>query len=452
MSSGAQTAPASFPPCCPELKKDDACDVLDFHYRLIHNTTVTVNDQRQAVPVEVILHLQLERCPGSLTLGDLVYSQTLFPGEKVRLFTADRRTRFTFDTASKLSYRNEQTQEEQFYMSSMSDFMSDVTVRDEARATNQSKGSSTGHSSGSGAIESFFAGSSVDVSGSYNAESTSDFLRELSQHAEASHHASEQGTRSANSVSVGEVQTRTHTEAESQDHFESSSREFSNLNRCHAATFFFYRINKTQTVRVTLESIERRVIDPAADTRVTKNPFVSVGEIATIPAGVLTTAKDRLEVERIGRESVAARESSAVPVGAGSASTPRFGVALLSTALAQRIAVEPMPTAVRQQALRQVDEGLVAKKLLTAVGGQVSPEARTQFSFELRSSLPTPGLLVKGCLDECNICEPERKLEIQLDLDRKKLENDRLKREIELMEKDQEHRCCPAGRPPRPEE
>ena len=33
--------------------------------------------------------------------------------------------------------------------------------------------------------------------------------------------------------------------------------------------------------------------------------------------------------------------------------------------------------------------------------------------------------------------------EIALELERKRLENERLKREIELMDKDQEHRCCP---------
>lgn len=182
---------------------------------MIHNTTVTVGDQRQNVAVEVIIHARLERCPGPLALGDLVYSQTLFPGEKVRLFTSDRRTRYTFDSATKVSYRTEQTQEEQFYLSSMSDFMSDVTVRDSSRATNQSKGSAQGHAGTSGAIQSFFGGASVDVSGSYSAESTSDFPRELSQHARASHHASEQGTRAASAVSIGEIQTRTHAQAES---------------------------------------------------------------------------------------------------------------------------------------------------------------------------------------------------------------------------------------------
>ncbi|MDE2089167.1 MAG: hypothetical protein KGJ12_04005 [Gammaproteobacteria bacterium] len=443
MSNETHPQPAGFPPCCPDLKKGEVCDTLDFHYRVVHNTTVATGDQRQNVAVEVIMHARLERCPGPLVLGDLVYSQTLFPGEKVRLFTADRRTRYTFDSATKVSYRAEQTQEEQFYLSSMSDFMSDVTVRDSSRATNQSKGSAHGHAGTSGAIQSFFGGASVDVSGSYSAESTSDFLRELSQHARSSHHASEQGTRAASAVSIGEVQTRTHTQAESQDHFESSSREFSNPNHCHAITFFFYRINKTQTVRFKLESIQRRVVDPAADTKVTKNPFVSRGEIATIPAGVLATSKDRLDIERIGRESVAAQETSAVPVGAGLAGA-RFGTPLLAAGFVARPVLEPLPAAVRQQALKQVDERLVAAKLLTAVGGQVSPEAQKQFSFEIHSSLPTPGMLVKGCLDECDVCEPELKREIEIDLERKKLENDRLKRQIELMEKDQEHRCCPA--------
>src|SRR5690349_11446648 len=117
-------------PCCPPLETDRPCDVLDFHYRQIHNTIVVVNDRRQTVPVEVLIHTRLARCSGPMTLGDLVYSTTLLPGEKVRLFTTDRRSRFSFDSATKVSYRNEQTQEEHFYMSSMHDFMSDLTVRD----------------------------------------------------------------------------------------------------------------------------------------------------------------------------------------------------------------------------------------------------------------------------------------------------------------------------------
>ncbi|HTE14241.1 MAG TPA: hypothetical protein VK642_04125, partial [Burkholderiales bacterium] len=231
-------------PCCPVLAKDVVCDVLDFHYRTRHTTSVASGGRR--IQVEVLIHARLERCPGPMTLGDLVYSTTLLPGEKVRLFTSDRRTRFSIDSESKVSYRHEQTSEERYYMSSMHDFMSDLSVRDSGNASSSNKGSARGHAETSGAIESFFAGPSVDVNGSYDSSSTSSFLRELSQHASASDRRSESGARAASSVSVGEVSSRSHTEAESEDHQESSSREFSNPNRCHAVTYFFYQINKTQ--------------------------------------------------------------------------------------------------------------------------------------------------------------------------------------------------------------
>ena len=104
-------------PCCPQLDPDRSCDALDFHYRLIHTATVNVDNQARRVPVEVILHARLERCPGPLALGDLVYSTTLLPGEKVRLFSADRRTRFSLDSATSVSYRHEQTSEERHFMS-----------------------------------------------------------------------------------------------------------------------------------------------------------------------------------------------------------------------------------------------------------------------------------------------------------------------------------------------
>lgn len=430
-------AKKSVVPCCPALETDQPCDVLDFHYRLTHNTVVARDNQRQIVPVEVILHARFERCPGPLALGDLVYSSTLFPGEKVRLFTSDRRTRFSFDSSSKLSYRNEQASEERFYMASVNDFMSDVSVRDSTRNTNTARGSAQGHGETSGLLGSIFSGPSVDVSGSYDSSSTSTFLRELSQHASSSSRRAELGTRAANSLSIGEVQTRNHSEGESQDHFESSSREFANPNKCHAVTFFFYQINKTQTIKFTLEAVERRVIDPAADTRITNNAFVSRGDVSAIPTSVLATDGNRLKIEEAARASVAAaaREGDLVnPQLAG-----------LRAVAFQRI--EPLPLAVRQKALQQVDDDLIAAGLLNK-NGAVSEEAKKRFSFEQHSSLPTPGVLVKGCLDECDICEPTVIKEIELDLERKRLENELLQKKIALLEKSQEYRCCPAGEAP----
>lgn len=427
-----------FPPCCPTIEPSDNCDVLDFHYRQLY--PVTAGDQRRPVTVEVIIHVRLTRCSGPFTLGDLVYSTTLFPGEKVRLFTSDRRTRFTFDSASKVSYRNEQTQEEHFYMSSWSDFMSDVTVRDSGRSTNTNKGHFDGHGETSSFLGTIFGSPSVDVSGNYNSSSTNEFLHELHQHAQASDHRSEMGSRGASSVSIGEVQTRTHSEGESQDHFESSSREFSNPNKCHAITFFFYRIDKTQTIKFTLESIERRVVDPAANTKVTNNAFLSRGDVAPIPSGVLATDPKRLEVETAARTAGNA-EQQALGRAVFNATAAVFTGAAFPTATN----VEPLSAQVRAEALKAVDQDLVKAGLLDKVGGNVTKDKVTEVSFERKFSLPTAGVLVRGCLDECDICEPARQKEIELDLERKRLENERLKREIDLMDKDQQHRCCPEG-------
>jgi hypothetical protein len=428
-------------PCCPELELDQPCDVLDYHYRQIYSTPVRVGDSSQTVAAEVIIHVRLTRCSGPLLLGDLAFTTTLLPGEKVRLFTSDRRTRFTYDSATKVSYRNEQTSEEHFYMASMSDFMSDVTVKDSSRSTNTSKGSASGHGETSGFLSSIFGSPSVDVNGSYSAESTSDFLRELSTHAQSSHRRSEMGARASSTISIGEVQSRTHIQTESQDHFESSSREFSNPNHCHAIAFYFYRINKKQTIKFTVEAIERRVIDPAADTRVTNNTFVSTGGVSTIPNAVLATDKERLQVEATGRASVvAAQAGTPSAIGTSVLAGPNFLRGVTATG-----AVQPLPAAVREQALQQIDKQLVAAGLIDEVGGSVKADVVKQFSFELTFSLPTPGILVKGCLDECDICEPEVKRAIELELKRKELENKLLARQIELLEKSQEYRCCPEG-------
>ena len=67
-------------PCCPEISEEACCDRLQFKYRLQNR----ISD----LPVEIVIVAELERCPGPLSLGDVVYSTTLLPGEKVRLYTA----------------------------------------------------------------------------------------------------------------------------------------------------------------------------------------------------------------------------------------------------------------------------------------------------------------------------------------------------------------------------
>lgn len=432
---------ASAVPCCPELTAEPCCDRLTWDYRLVNR----VGD----VPVEIKISVLFERCPGPLSLGDLVYSTTLLPGETVRLFSSSRKNRFTFDTVSQVSYRHEQTSEESYYMSSMDRFMSDLSVRDDVDSDRSSSGSFKTDGSVSGALETFFLGPSASVSGSYNSSSTFDFLRELSSHAESSHERSVQATRASSSVAVGEVQSRSHAEGESESTFESATRTISNHNRCHAVTYFAYQINKTQVVRFKIVEITRRVIDPAGDSKVALVPPRFDGSVSVIPQAVLATDTKRVAVESVARASAVADRAGVVSAGGDTAQaiqSPLQGQLFGARTLAgQRTSAQPISAEARKQALEAVDKELVAAGLLDKVGGTLAPQLVAELSFERRSCLPTPAILVKGCLDECNVCDDARKQEIKLELERRDLENKLLAKQIQLLEKSQQYRCCPAG-------
>ncbi len=97
------------------------------------------------------------------------------------------------------------------------------------------------------------------------------------------------------------------------------------------------RINKTETMKLELVSIERRVIDPVALMPVPANPVLAVGNIASIPQEVPATAE-------------------------------------------------------REAALAEVDAQLVERGLIDKAGGKVSTAAQKEFGYERRVALPTAGV------------------------------------------------------------
>jgi hypothetical protein len=431
-------------PCCPQLDTEPICDIVDFRRRLVFPTPVR-GPREEPVRVEVVLHTRFVRCPGPLALGEIAYSTTLLPGEKVRLATTDRRSRFSFDSESKLSYRSEQMSEEQYRLRALRAMMSDENVTDRGNDHYTEQGKWDFHGDASGGLGFFSAHADANANGSHSASSASDYLREHRAHAEMSDNQSVEATRKAHSVSIGEVQSRAHSEGESEDHFESSSREFVNPNKCHAVTFMFYRLNKTETMRFELVAIERRVIDPAAPVPVPANPFRSVGGISTIPQEVPATNAKRNETLTQGIEAdQRVQLQGLAPLPSAPAQGLRLAVAA-GVAVAPALGVEhPLPDEVRTAALKFVDAELMKQGLL-GQDGRVSEEAQTRFGYVRRTSVPTAGVIVKSCMDQCGICEPEVEREHQLQLDRMELENKLLARQIELLDKSQEYRCCPVG-------
>jgi hypothetical protein len=191
-------------------------------------------------------------------------------------------------------------------------------------------------------------------------------------------------------------------------------------------------------VRFNIVAIQRRVIDPVTDTRVTNNPFRADGDVSVIPNAVLATDTNRLNIEQLGRASDFAKQHSQISaVGASAVLSSNLAISRFAVA-----ELTPIPEPIKARALAEVDQALIKQGLLNEQG-KVSDKIVAELSFERISSLPTPGMVVKGCLDECDICEPSLDRSIELDLERKQLENELLKKQIALLEKSQEYRCCP---------
>lgn len=418
--------------CCPTLERRPLCDTLDFRYRLPF--------RRKGARVDVILHFRLERCSGQLVLGDLAYTTTLLPGERVRLFTSDRHNRWSFDSSTQLAYRHETTSEESYYSWGMARAMSDLSISESGSSSSSYE--EDWASGGGGASFSFLGIINIGGGGgggSYDSESTRTFARNLRRHAEASSSYVAAGVRAKSATSIGEVERRTHAEGESESHLESSSRVFANPNRCHAITYLFYKIQKLQRVRFRLVAIERRVDDPAAPTDPDRRVLPDLtGKVAVRPQAVLATDEKRVQIERSAREAAIERERASF----GSLAAEAGGLFAVRALPVNR---EPLPKDLRQAALDEVDNELVEAGLLDAKTGSPTEKIIAELSWDREELLPTPGILVKGCLDRCDTCEPSLQKKIALELEELGLKNRMLERQIELLEKAQEYRCCPEG-------
>jgi hypothetical protein len=415
-------------PCCPELIKDDHCDIINFSRVLTYPTTLSANNRRR-INVEVILHFKFSRCTLGLTLGDPAYSTTLLPGEKVRLATTDRRSRFSYDSETKLSYRSEQISEEQYFMTATQKYMADASAAQSGHAESSSEGHWDFHGDARGSVNPFSlsASASTNASGNHNSSSVADYLNQQKTHVQSSASQAVSATRKAHAVSIGEVSSRTHIQGESEDHFEASSREFSNYNKCHAVTYMFYRINKKQKIKFELVAIERRVLDDSAPIGGVLQPGANKLPVALVPQDIPATAV-------IKKTTVASGAFAATNIDTASLLTANPTLTRVAFNTDQNFAT-PLDNETRAKALKEVDEQLIAKNLITKEG-KVATETKQVIEFEMEFSLPTPGIIVKGCLDDCDVCEPALK-------ERMQLENDLLRKQIELLEKSQEYRCCP---------
>lgn len=356
-------------PCCPQLSTQGNCDTLVFCRVLNYPVSYTPPKGKEELRgmAQLILQFKLSKCTKGLVLGDPVYSTTLLPGETVKLKSTTNRSQFSYDTSTQIASFSQQMSEDQYFMLATQTYLSQMEAQQSGSASSSDKSSwnFSGDASAGLDLLSLGGSASTNASGSSNSSSLSDYLNNQSSNMAAAASQGVQATNVANSVSIGDVTSRTHTEGESEDQYESSSKTYTNNNPCAAVTYMFYRINKLVVVKFEIVGISINVV-------------------------------------------------------------PSLNITNLS---ASAIALE------RAAIVAQVTKELEAAGVLGA-DGKLSQQTMDEFNSESDYTLPTPGIQVKGCLDDCNTCDPLRKERLQL-------ENDLLRKQIDLLAQSQEYRCCP---------
>lgn len=386
-------------PCCPELIKDDNCDEIYFtrtlNYPIRYNEKLTFNGQ-------LILSFRLRRCSKGLVLGDPVYTTTLLPGEKVRLLSTDKRTKFKYDAESHTSYRNEQLSEENYFMTATQEYFSQYENSQEETGTSSNRGHWDFKGEVEGSVSILGMGASASTNEKYNYDNSSayDYLLKQSSNMKSSATQAANVTQAAHSLSIGEVNTKQSIEGSTEEQYESSSRVFENDNKAHAVNYLFYRLNKKQVIQFELIKIERIV------------------HISTTPTMLATIAPEHITpryYSNTKKANISKEEKSSV--------------------IAEFSILRPSLSTLRNYLDDLFKKELIEAKFIEE-NEKITEFLRDKVEFRYEFSLPTAGIIVKGCMDECNTLEPERERYY-------KLQNDLLEKQIALLEKSQEYRCCP---------
>jgi hypothetical protein len=427
--------------CSLDLPTLQEQDVLNIKRTIDYPSGISEISQ-QRVPRELIvemdIHLRFIRTTEGLVLGDPIYTTTLLPGESVQLYSSDRRTSFTFDSESNLSYKSVQISETQHYMSALRHFSADGEAEQGGKSSSDYNSGWDFHGDAEGSLGFMSASASTNARGSFNSHSVGEYLNSQRYHAESAESNSVEATNKANTMSMGEVNNRARQSGTTQDHFESSSRTFKNANKSHAVTYLFYRINKKQVTVFELVGIDFRIKDPNSMTHISHLP------IATAPLRFKPTALPVNSKFFSEQTTPSVLKSFNIRVQNAAAAPPSLNAEerlQLLNVIRPYFGVDK-----RKEAIEKVKRELVREGLLEE---NFTPSAKlvNKVSFKKVSALPTGGIVVKGYLDECDTAEPLMKERYQLENDKMRLENALLQKQIDLLDQSQEYRCCP---PPQP--
>jgi hypothetical protein len=409
---------------CPprQWARENICDVSILTY----SYNMRVDNQL----VQCTLRYRVERCTEDYVLSDLIHSITLFPGEEVFMSTRTRHSIARFTEDSSFSASQVSRSSDRIWMET---FKSIATDYDETQSTSvktksHSETSQTSASGGGGfnllgIIN--IGGGAAHSSGEFDASSSTDFFNHLNQHLESTLHQTNQVARDTMSVSLTEINSHRESTEEKNDELKVSTRRFKNINECHTVTHYFYQIAKRQRVKISLIDRTCRPLNRFANTAV---------KMKAVDMSLASNLKVDPAAAGINDAARTAIMLAAQPFSSGTQFVAFDQPVTADQRVLQRAAAVPYATFVEEEKGRNA--------ALAKVGEMLAAQPPIKFEFESIDIIPTEALYVESELGPCDLCEPYVMAKEKLELERLELENKKLAREIEILDKYKDYRCC----------
>jgi Zn-finger protein len=411
-------------PCCPQFNRCKEKTEINFKFRYL--IICSIDDKKY--PVEIIFSYKLVREFTGMALGDIVYTQTLFPGEKVKLATTDRRSSFTIDKESNLAVRNEIKSEETQWSELVQESMSSSNVtQNQQNGSNSSSNSSTSTSNweagGSVGLDLGFinigGGGGGGGSGTQTAtnESSMAYMNsQLTSMAESSSKASAESVKKNNFLSIGTVDSKEKVSGTAEENFESSTRVFENTNKAHSVSYYFYRINKCMKVSFVLECITARVRNLTLSTSITElEPLIPLPikadnlGIVIKPNTVNSASLNTDSAENIRgtanvlypRTQLSTQTSLGLKLNSDDIPEPDLDIlGKIKTKLK-----DLLEDIILKSSCGNLENDFLRNTLSRKNGLFIYKPNEPIEMWTHEIQLPTPGVYVKGCLDECVVHE-----------------------------------------------
>ncbi|VBB17629.1 hypothetical protein YASMINEVIRUS_92 [Yasminevirus sp. GU-2018] len=284
----------------PTIRNDNVSVTLPASFTDLFSSAKS--DAGQPYFADIMVRYRFVRVTKKHVKGKILYSTTLLPGERTRIFSSSAHTDFTYNASSKTYESNTSTSAEASFMSAVQNSMTKHAYNSSSSKKEQDSSSNSSWNAGGSAglnlgIVSVGGGGGGGGASSDHSSSV-DMTSQFTDSVESAASQSAIAVSASRTTNIRESSSSTNIQGENNSVVNAYSRELYNANKACPVTYYFRGINKCMEVRLELANIGFRIRVPGSINSFNPTPTTRPVLVNIKPANVSGTDVDIIKVVR----------------------------------------------------------------------------------------------------------------------------------------------------------